>query len=678
MPSANWSFPCSPRNPAKVREELRLLGALVPAWRMRGMAWSPRSGAQLEFGRQLRLMAEHAAGDAAGERPREAARGEAKLWRAAPARRGAAALAGAPVPGEEDPAELRFRTQTASLSDDNLRWTARARFGTYKFFGFAAVDGHGFAALTAAGERFVQSSRPGEVLLRQLLKWQYPDNQHRGSRWPEGDFAIFPFIATARLIHELGGLTRREIGLFCFTMRRTEEAAATAEAIRQHREQQARSRGRVGKARGAAGVRAEARQRYQGEGRRIALESMDDYADALVRYLRYTGLFSVRGARIVVASGREAELEELIFPIADGRAASPPVAPSVALQLALGEAPPVRLAAPLPLFAEYEDGSRFYAHYGDATLPHLPWEDPLRLAQLARTLDAQVAELAGREARARSGRTVLAGPTLGPALPEGYDALVELVDGLRRRKFRLESSLYAMESRTPQRLAEALDHYAAIVAREVIDPPTFLEWNTWRAFLALDHAREIRPHLALDEDLQPLHTAQGNQPDLEVEFERFVLVVEVTLRSGAEQRQAEARPVTRHILEAQRRHGDRAAGRPRPVYGLFLAPKIHADTAADFFVALKYRVIDRQQIAAIPLTLRQLVAALRPFATGLDFRPEHLQRLLDDFVAAGLHADTGDEWLKSIDAALRRWLTALGVPPGPSEPSARAVPLPLF
>src|SRR5262249_49362563 len=156
--------------------------------------------------------------------------------------------------------------------------------------------------------------------------------------------------------------------------------------------------------------------------------------------------------------------------------------------------------------------------------------------------------------------------------------------------------------------------YRPILSRRVIDPPTYLEWNTWRVFLALGGAREGVPHLTLDDDLQPLNTAPGNQPDLEVDYERFRLVVEVTLRTGADQRQAEARPVTRHILEAQRRpapvgppgHGSSgtgpAAAGATPVYGLFVAPRLHPDTVTDFFVALRYRVIERQQINAIPLT----------------------------------------------------------------------------
>ncbi|MGH2355552.1 MAG: AlwI family type II restriction endonuclease, partial [Chloroflexota bacterium] len=617
------------------------------------------------------------------------------------------------APGEEDPAELRFRTQTSVLTDDNLRWTARARFGTYKFFGFVATDGEGFARLTPAGERFVASSRPGEVLLRQLLKWQYPDNQHRGSRWPAEDFAIYPFVATARLIRELGGLTRREIGLFCFTMRRTEDAAATAEAIRQFRARQAQSVGRAGKARSTRGTLAAAQARYQAEGRRVVLGSTDDYADALIRSFRYTGLFSVRGARIVVASGREAELDELVYgdvrshPLPKGKGCptypptpspqgkgSPASAEPAAdrspfpareggqgvrsLQLALGEAPPVRLAAPRPLFADYANADVFYRYYGDADQPRLPWEDPARLAEIARQLDAQVAELRAREAMLRAGRSILAGPTLGPRLPDAYDALLEVVEGLRRTKFRLESALYATEQRSPQRLVEALDFYRSILAREVIDPPTFLEWNTWRVFLALDRARQVVPHLALDDDLQPLNTAQGNQPDLEVDYGDFLLVVEVTLRTGTDQRQAEARPVTRHILEAQRRYGDRSGAAGWPVYGLFIAPKLHPDTATDFFVALKYRVIERQQIAAIPLTLRQFTAALRPFGGALAFAPEHLRRLVEGWVEAGLAAETGEDWLAGIDAALRRWLVALGAPLPISEAGAVPVPLPLF
>jgi hypothetical protein len=641
--SGNWSFPCSPRNPAKVREELRLLRSLIPGWRARQLAWSPRSGVQLEFGRYLRLSGELPPGPSSTSPNVDVAGGH----------------------------DLRFRRQTAHVSEDNLRWTARARFGTYRFFGFVLTDSDGYADLTPAGERFVDSLRPGDVLLRQLLKWQYPDFQHRGGRWPASDFSIFPFVATSRLILELDGLTRDEIALFCFTMRRTEDAAATAAQVSLYRERRPRSAGRVGRARSVRETQIFAQSRYAAEGFKVA-QSTNDYADALVRYFRFTGLFSVRGARLVVAAGREAEVGELVY-----TSAAPPPSPSPSLQLALGEAPPLRLSEPRPLFSDYQDHAAFHSYYGDAGQPKFPWEDPHRFAALARALDAQVASLRTREAHLRSGRTVLSGPTLAPDLNQ---AEMELrVEALRAERQRLERSIFSFETHSPARLREALDFYGPIVRKEVIDPPTYLEWNTWRVFLALDAAREVVPNLQLDDDLQPLNPAQGNQPDLTVDYGDFLLVVEATLRGGADQRQAEARPVTRHVLEAQRRYQDPLGGGvSRPVYGLFLAPRIHPDTANDFFVALKYRVIERQQIVAIPLTLRQFAAAVRPFSGHIEFAPGHLRRLLSACVDAGLSAETGDEWIDGIAAALRLWLAGLGVPLSAEEPLARPLPLPLF
>ena len=119
--------------------------------------------------------------------------------------------------------------------------------------------------------------------------------------------------------------------------------------------------------------------------------------------------------------------------------------------------------------------------------------------------------------------------------------------------------------------------------------------------------------------------------------------------------------MTRHILEVQRRLTDPFGGKPAvPVYGLFIAPRIHPDTANDFFVALKFRVIERQQIAAIPLTLRQFTAMLSPFGGDIPFTPPLLERLLVSLVEAGLAAETGDDWIEGIDGTLRTWLASLG------------------
>ena len=78
-----------------MREELRLLRTLIPDWRARNLVWSPRSGAQLEFARHLR------------------------------------AATDLPVGDHGDDGDLRFQRQASHVSDDNLRWTARARLDSW-------------------------------------------------------------------------------------------------------------------------------------------------------------------------------------------------------------------------------------------------------------------------------------------------------------------------------------------------------------------------------------------------------------------------------------------------------------------------------------------------------------------------------------------------------------------
>ncbi len=647
MPSGNWSVPTSPRNPAKIREELRLLAALLPSWRLRGMAWGPSTGTQLEFGRALRQMPSQVAAQDSALVERDYL-GQVK-----------------PSTVREEPS-LPFQRQAEQLTDDNLRWTARARFGTYKFFGFIALDAGRIARFTPAGERLIHGPRPHEVFLRQLLKWQYPDHQHRGQRYPPDHFALFPFRAVAGLIRELDGLTKEEMGLFCFTMRRMEEVPAVAEAIARFRQTWGRVRGRVKRRQLAQQLLSAQRQEHAAAGLRVAA-SMDDYADALARYLRYTRLYSVRGARLVVASGREDDVDAL-------------------------------LANPQVPFADYNDREAFYAHYGAAGTPRLPWEHPQQLQRTIHRLEERVATLQRREFLLRTGQVPRFGePTGGrddppaPALPlqpqlfdcggaapeTELDALWRKIDALQGEAARLEVAIDAVEARTPERLAAALRQYEPIVARRVIDPPTFLEWNTWRVFVSLNHAREIRPHLQLDSDLQPLGPAPGNGPDLVVTFDDYLLVVEVTLRRGADQRQHESRPVTRHVLDIQRRV------QPRPVLALFLAPSIHSDTATDFFVALKYRVIEREQIAVIPLRIAQFIQIMQPFASDESPRPldpaTSLRALCEEFVAASLAAETGEEWLERIDEMVASWRSSLrgdDADDAMLPPSLR--PLPLF
>ena len=132
------------------------------------------------------------------------------------------------------------------------------------------------------------------------------------------------------------------------------------------------------------------------------------------------------------------------------------------------------------------------------------------------------------------------------------------------------------------------------------EAPAYFEWVLWRAFLAIDSLKK-KPYetrrFKVDQDFLPIGTAPGNGPDLIVEFEDFVIVVEVTLTDSSRQEAAEGEPVRRHVADLAAQYG-------KPVYGLFIANRIDVNTAQTFKTAVWYRKDDtRMELDIVPISL---------------------------------------------------------------------------
>ena len=137
------------------------------------------------------------------------------------------------------------------------------------------------------------------------------------------------------------------------------------------------------------------------------------------------------------------------------------------------------------------------------------------------------------------------------------------------------------------------------------EAPAYFEWIIWRAFLAIDslinQPNECRK-FKIDQDFLPVGTAPGGGPDLIFEFEKFVIVGEVTLTTNSRQEAAEGEPVRRHVANIV----DFYENKNKRVYGLFLANKIDSNTAETFRVGTWYRNDDvklRLDIVPLPLSL---------------------------------------------------------------------------
>jgi hypothetical protein len=86
----------------------------------------------------------------------------------------------------------------------------------------------------------------------------------------------------------------------------------------------------------------------------------------------------------------------------------------------------------------------------------------------------------------------------------------------------------------------------------------------------------IKGDFNLDDIGQPMSTAQGNIPDIECDYGKFVLSVEVTLQSGQRQYESEGEPVSRHYGQLKKKSG-------KETFCLFIAPTINKATLAHFF-----------------------------------------------------------------------------------------------
>ncbi|QXA07330.1 AlwI family type II restriction endonuclease [Acinetobacter pittii] len=141
--------------------------------------------------------------------------------------------------------------------------------------------------------------------------------------------------------------------------------------------------------------------------------------------------------------------------------------------------------------------------------------------------------------------------------------------------------------------------------REIFIPsgekPAYFEWVLWRAFLALNHL-VIEPQqcrrFKVDQDFRPIHNAPGGGSDVIFEYENFKILGEVTLTSNSRQEAAEGEPVRRHIAI------ETVNTPEKQVYGLFIAINIDTNTAETFRHGAWYHQEELMDVKIIPLTLQ--------------------------------------------------------------------------
>ncbi len=355
---------------------------------------------------------------------------------------------------------------------------------------------------------------------------------------------------------------------------------------------------------------------------RLRMDTLKDYADLTSRYLRKTGLFTIRGDQLAALEDRLPLIETLL------------------------EEPPA-----------FRADEAYLDELRAADLPRLPTDDVAFLRKEIRLLTEQQERVV--EQYPELTFRLFSPPRSRSADP---DELKGHAEALRQNVALLREMQFFHRQSEPAELEETLATFDAIDRRELLGGeayrPAYYEWAVWRFLLAISAPRDGRRALdalpettrgfKVDEAMQPLHHAAAGAADMVFPFAEYALVVEVTLNTRENQWSAEGEPVPRHVAMEQAR-------RSKPVYGLFIAPVIEPNTALTFHRCRHYvngRIAD---LAIMPLTTDQFRELIRAYLCR-PFGPQEflvLIRRLDESRGA---EENPLKWMTAIAALLRDWI----------------------
>src|SRR3989339_293491 len=333
-----------------------------------------------------------------------------------------------------------------------------------------------------------------------------------------------------------------------------------------------------------------------------------DYADTTVRYTAKTGLLSISGDRIVIKEDKRLLAKHII-----------------------------------DNFAVINEGA-YLEQYYSASTPQLPSDKTDFIHRNIGTLVEHYKPIISKTTVNKLSNIKIVGD---------INALKSIQIKLENEILKAKEEQYYLSQSSSEMIKDILGYYNKILDRSLLGGdayrPAYLEWTTWRLFLAIDsivnHISETR-NFKIDEELHPIHHAASGKPDMVFEYDKYVIVCEVTLRVG-ENQWAEEEPVPRHVAKTMEQYD-------KPVYGIFIAPSIHVETANEYFRKLKHIKGKWQKVNIVPLTIDQIKHILTIFDEER-FNTTQLRSLLDSLIELQLKTDLPNEWLKLISKKIKQW-----------------------
>ncbi len=472
--------------------------------------------------------------------------------------------------------------------------------------------------LTEAGTVLLSSKRPHEIFTKQLLKFQLPSPYHVDKA---GHYLVKPYLELFRLVRDLNGLTKDEIGIFFMQLIHIDEYDRVRKKIQRFRKELKNlDRKKTSYKRFCHMVWAKELEKLFAQPieagkiriRESGASSLSnfiqtkrrnhkDYADAVIRYLRATNLVSIkpRSYHVFIPEERRKDVDYIL-----------------------------RSVKRQP--DSFEGRDHFKKYLFSATNTQL-FSDDKRL--IVKTVLAGGGDLTKKDLK-------------GKSLEELKDMAEALIKTKKARKVEQEVA----SLKTYEEFQDIVLTYENIKDRTIIDPSLMFEWNTWRAFVILDEG-SVKGNFRRDGNGMPLHHAPPNFPDIECAYSDFDVIVEVTLATGVKQYEMEGEPVSRHLGRHQECSG-------KPTYCIFVAPNVNKATWAYFFTLHRTPISYYGGISKIiPLELAHFLVMM-DVARQAETRPSELsiKKFVEYASSLALTCEDEMKWSEEISRFVYEWI----------------------
>lgn len=476
-----------------------------------------------------------------------------------------------------------------------------------KALGF--VDLKPIIKLTEAGNKLLYDKRPFDIITKQLLKFQLPSPYHTSS---SNYYFIKPYLELLRLINTLGSLSKTEISLFFIQLRHINDFEKIVSKITTFRKESSEFKGN----------RKFFKQEYfkqeiidiysdeiksknikTRESEDDSLEkfiktkkaNMNDYADAFIRYLRATELitFQKKTFRVIIANSKKDEVDFILSNI---------------------ERKP----------AEFKNQDEFKKYLFSSNNISLLGDNRILLTQKLTKLGVIVKN-------------------------ENIEILKDLLEERQSEIIKEKIEETKQELKGFKEFDDIIETFNKIIKKQVPDPPLYLEWNVWRAMVMLNFAKSVIGNFSIDLDGMPLNTALGNKPDIEIEYDNFKLIMEVTMSSGNKQYEMEGEPVARH-------YGKIKQVSTCDVYCIFIAPIISEGTLAHYFNLNKMNTkYYGGKTKIVPFKMTDFINFIKIGKEKTFSNPEKLKKFLDDLLDKNQKMEDEIIWLNEINKSIETW-----------------------